>query len=98
MTGALATMVFAVLSTLIFEVSAVGATSYVPVYGEGSSWSANAINQWISDVQQSGMRVQYTANGSTAGRQDYILGKTDFAASDIPFQTNPGDGTAAETP
>ena len=97
-TGALATMVFAVLSTLIFEVSAVGATSYVPVYGEGSSWSANAINQWISDVQQSGMRVQYTANGSTAGRQDYILGKTDFAASDIPFQTNPGDGTAAETP
>ena len=96
--GVVATMVFAVLSTLIFEVSAVGATSYVPVYGEGSSWSANALNEWISDVQQFGMRIQYTADGSTAGRQDYILGKTDFAASDIPFQTNPGDGSAPETP
>jgi phosphate ABC transporter phosphate-binding protein len=96
--GVMATMIFAVLSTLIFEVSAVGATSYVPVYGEGSSWSANALNEWISDVQQFGMRIQYTANGSTAGRQDYILGKTDFAASDIPFQTNPGDGSAPETP
>jgi phosphate transport system substrate-binding protein len=75
-----------------------GATSYVPISGEGSSWSANALNQWIANVQQDGMRVNFTANGSTTGRQDWIKGLTDFAASDIPFQTNPGDGSAPEAP
>ena len=72
--------------------------AYVPVSGEGSSWSANALNQWIADVQPDGMRVNYTANGSTTGRQDFIKGLTDFAASDIPFQTNPTDGSAPEDP
>ncbi len=83
---------------LVMTGSPAGATSYVPVYGEGSSWSANAINEWISDVQPLGMRVSYVANGSTTGREDYINGQTDFAASDIPFQTNPEDGSAPEHP
>jgi len=81
-----------IMSGLVMTGTPVGATSYVPVYGEGSSWSANAINQWISDVQPDGMRVSYVANGSTTGRQDFINGQTDFAASDIPFQTDPTDG------
>ena len=89
--------VVTVLSTLCSPAPA-GATAYVPVSGEGSSWSANAINQWIADVQPDGMRVNYTANGSTTGRQDFIKGLTDFAASDIPFQTNPSDGSAPEDP
>ena len=71
---------------------------YVPVSGEGSSWSANAIDQWIADVHADGMQVNYTANGSTTGRQNFINGQTDFAASDIPFQTDPSDGSAPETP
>ena len=75
-----------------------GAVSYVPVSGEGSSWSANALNQWIANVQQDGMRINFTANGSTTGREDWIKGLTDFAASDIPFQTNPNDGSAPESP
>jgi phosphate transport system substrate-binding protein len=74
------------------------ADSFVPVSGEGSSWSANALNQWIADVQQQGMRINFTANGSTTGRQDFIKGQTDFAATDIPFQTNPTDGSAPEHP
>ncbi len=74
------------------------AASYVPIYGEGSSWSANAIQQWATDVQADGMRINYTANGSTTGRQDFINGITDFAASDIPFQTDPTDGSAPEHP
>jgi phosphate transport system substrate-binding protein len=75
-----------------------GAAGYVPIYGEGSSWSANAIDQWASDVQADGMRINYTSNGSTTGRQDFVNGLTDFAASDIPFQTNPTDGSAPEHP
>ena len=73
-------------------------SAYVPVYGEGSSWSANALDQWISDVQHDGMRINYIANGSTAGREAFIDGQTDFAASDIPFQTDPNDGSAPENP
>jgi phosphate transport system substrate-binding protein len=81
-----------------FGAGPAGADSYVQIQGEGSSWSANAINQWIADEQSIGMRVDYTANGSTAGRIDFINGKTDFAATDIPFQTDPTDGSAPEHP
>jgi phosphate transport system substrate-binding protein len=75
-----------------------GAASYTPVSGEGSSWSAGALDQWIADVHADGIQINYTANGSTAGREDFIQGQTDFAASDIPFQTDPGDGSAPENP
>jgi phosphate ABC transporter phosphate-binding protein len=74
------------------------ATSYVPISGQGSTWSENALDQWITDVQQYGMRINYDGDGSTQGRQAYIAGTTDFAASDIPFQTNPNDGSAPEQP
>jgi phosphate transport system substrate-binding protein len=86
------------LLSLLLASSPAGATSYVPVSGEGSSWSANALNQWIANVQQDGMRINFTANGSTTGREDWIKGLTDFAASDIPFQTDPTDGSAPESP
>jgi phosphate transport system substrate-binding protein len=86
------------LISLLMAASPAGAGSYVPVSGEGSSWSANALNQWIANVQQDGMRINFTANGSTTGREDWIKGLTDFAASDIPFQTNPNDGSAPESP
>ena len=72
------------------------ADTYVPVSGEGSTWSANAINQWIADVHQFGMRINYTPDGSSAGRQAFINGTTDFAASDIPFVTHPDDGSATD--
>jgi phosphate transport system substrate-binding protein len=93
-----AALAAAALATVVWAGPPAGAVSYVPVSGEGSSWSANALNQWIADVQPDGMRVNYTANGSTTGRQDYIKGLTDFGASDIPFQTNPTDGSAPENP
>ena len=74
------------------------ATAYVPISGAGSTWSQNALSQWIVDVQQYGMRVNYAGVGSTQGRQEFIQGVVDFAASDIPFQTNPQDGSAPEMP
>ena len=95
---ALITAVIGGLAALLLAAAPAGATSYVPISGEGSSWSANALDQWIANVQQDGMRVNFTANGSTSGREDCISGLTDFAASDIPFQTNPNDGSAPENP
>jgi phosphate transport system substrate-binding protein len=89
------------LAALVIGLTAFGfgaagaATSYVPISGSGSTWSENALDQWISDVQQYGMRINYAGVGSTAGRQAFIDGTVDFAASDIPFQTNPDDGTSA---
>ena len=50
----LAATMTAVLSILLIGSLPAGATSYVPISGEGSSWSANALDQWIADVQQSG--------------------------------------------
>jgi phosphate transport system substrate-binding protein len=60
--------------------------SHEQIQGSGSSWSANAINQWISDVQQNGLQVVYTPSGSATGRTDFANGVTDFAVSDIGYQ------------
>ncbi|HUD18146.1 MAG TPA: substrate-binding domain-containing protein, partial [Acidimicrobiales bacterium] len=98
MASCLTAVTMVALSVFMIGAPPAGAVSYVPISGEGSSWSANALNQWIADVQQYGMKVNYTANGSTQGREDYINGLTDFAASDIPFQTDPTDGSAPEHP
>jgi phosphate transport system substrate-binding protein len=56
------------------------------ITGSGSSWAANAVNQWISNVSGQGIQVVFTADGSAAGRQDYSLGTTDFGVSDIGYQ------------
>lgn len=74
------------------------AASYVPVTGAGSTWSANAIDAWVADVKQYGMVINFQPVGSTQGRQDYLNQTVDFAASDIPFQTTPDDGSAPENP
>ncbi|MFD8724796.1 substrate-binding domain-containing protein [Streptomyces sp. NPDC059629] len=74
------------------------ATSYTPISGAGSSWAFNAVDQWRRDVRQYGMQISYTPQGSSYGRQQFLAGTTDFAVSDIPFQTNPTDGSAPERP
>ena len=74
------------------------ADSYVPISGAGSTWSQNALNQWIADVYSFGMRVNYAGTGSSDGRSQFLAGTVDFAASDIPFQSHPTDGSAPENP
>jgi ABC-type phosphate transport system substrate-binding protein len=74
------------------------ASSYQRISGEGSSWSANAIDAMRVNVQQFGITVDYNATGSTAGRKNFLNGTVDFAASDIPFQFEPEDGSAPENP
>jgi phosphate transport system substrate-binding protein len=65
---------------------AAAAPTHSQIEGSGSSWSANAVNQWIADVKQQGLPVVYTAPGSAQGRKDYSFGTVDYAVTDIPFQ------------
>jgi ABC-type phosphate transport system substrate-binding protein len=72
---------------------AASAGSYVTIDGSGSSWSSVALDQWSQDLASSGITVNFTPDGSAAGRTDYIDGQDDFAASDPPFR-NGGDKIA----
>ncbi|MBI1844456.1 MAG: substrate-binding domain-containing protein, partial [Actinobacteria bacterium] len=74
------------------------AVSYQRISGEGSSWAANAIDAMRVNVKQFGMTVDYNPSGSTAGRKNFLNGTVDFAASDIPFQFHPEDGSAPDNP
>ena len=72
--------------------------SYQRISGEGSSWAANAIDAMRVNVKQFGITVDYNPSGSSAGRKNFLNGTVDFAASDIPFQFEPEDGSAPENP
>lgn len=54
--------------------------------GSGSTWSANAVNQWVADVRGQGTNVNFTPNGSGQGRAQFAVNQADFADSDIPYQ------------
>ncbi|WP_230009316.1 substrate-binding domain-containing protein, partial [Microbacterium sp. Bi128] len=67
---------------------------YVTITGSGSTWSQNALDQWRTNVASNyGMTVNYNGTGSSAGRNDFINQTVDFAVSEIPFQSNPEDGS-----
>ncbi|MGW3666857.1 phosphate ABC transporter substrate-binding protein PstS [Streptomyces sp. NPDC005141] len=74
------------------------AESYTPISGAGSTWAENAVDEWRRAVNQYGMRISYAGTGSSDGRRQFLSGTVDFAVSDIPFQTHPTDGSAAERP
>jgi phosphate transport system substrate-binding protein len=59
---------------------------YQLIEGTGSTWSQNALNQWIADVAGNGIPVAYGGGGSSKGRQDFGNDTVDFAVSEIPFQ------------
>ncbi len=78
--------------------SADAQASYQRISGEGSSWSAGFMDAMRVNVKQFGITVDYNPSGSTAGRKNFLNGTVDFAASDIPFQFQPEDGSAPENP
>jgi len=81
----LAALIILSLIALLVSPATAQATSYVPIDGQGSTWDENALDQWTSDVAKYGMDVQFTGNGSSAGRTAFYGGLVDFAASDIPY-------------
>lgn len=75
------------------------AVATVPLNGDGSSWAEPAIDQWGKDVRGQGIVINFSGDGSAAGRSNYTLNQADFAASDIAFLTQ-GDpfGGSRESP
>src|SRR3954470_2292350 len=61
-------------------------SAHALIQGSGSGWSANAVNQWVADVQPNGLQVVYTASGSAQGRKDFGYRTNDFAVSEIGYQ------------
>lgn len=90
-------LTFALTSALpvIFVSDIARANNYVPVNGAGSSWSANAIDQWRRNVVQYGMRVNYASTGSSDGRNQFKSGTVDYASSEIPYGLK--DGSVVDT-
>jgi phosphate transport system substrate-binding protein len=74
--------------------TAANAVTHSLILGSGSSWAANAVNQWVADVATQGMQVVFTANGAAQGRQDYANKLTHFGVSDIGYRgADPTTGT-----
>jgi phosphate transport system substrate-binding protein len=89
------------LATAVVAVSVVvggpagAAGTHARIEGSGSSWSANAVNQWIADVNSQGLQVVFTGSGSAQGRKDYALRTTDYGVSDIGYLgTDPVSGAS----
>ena len=61
-----------------------GTTSGNSIKASGSSAQKNAMTEWINSYQQAnaGSTIDYQANGSGAGIQDFINNQTSFAGSD----------------
>jgi ABC-type phosphate transport system substrate-binding protein len=68
--------------------------SHALIQGSGSSWAANAVDQWVADVQSSeGLQVVYTDSGDAQGRRDFANRTSDFAVTSLGYQgREPGTG------
>lgn len=56
------------------------------IEGAGSTWSANALQQWIRNVFDNYQwKISFSDQGSSAGRQLFAQGTTDFGVSEIPY-------------
>lgn len=78
--------VFALLIGCMAIAAPARAASLAPVSGTGSTSSQNAFDQWrLALARDSGLTVNYSGSGSTAGRTDFTSDAADFAVSDLPF-------------
>ncbi|WP_375479474.1 substrate-binding domain-containing protein [uncultured Jatrophihabitans sp.] len=69
------------------------AVMHAQIGGSGSSFAANALDQWAADTNRQGLQVVYTSSGSAQGRLDFARRTTDFAVTDTPYQgTDPVTG------
>lgn len=70
-------------------------TTYYPISGVGSTWSAIALKQWSRNVNNNfHWVIYYNDAGSSAGRQTFGLpggGGADFAVSEIPYALTNSD-------
>ena len=86
----------ALCAGLLAPVQPALAATFAPISGAGSTWSYNAIHDWITDAAQYGAAINYANLGSTAGRALFGQGVVDFAASEMPYGVQ--DGTNFDPP
>ena len=86
-TRALGALAVALLSVALV-VPAVPAGAATPISGGGSGFAALEIEQWRADTARApfNLSVNYVAQGSSFGRQQFIDGNLDYGVSDIVFQ------------
>ena len=79
-----------VVATTIGVTAKPAAAALPTISGGGSSFAKLEIDQWRAEVARApfNLKVNYVGQGSSYGRQQYIDGNFDFAASDIEFQPN----------
>ncbi|MEU9447579.1 phosphate ABC transporter substrate-binding protein PstS [Streptomyces sp. NPDC048277] len=81
-----ATVLSLLCAFLAVQTPSAAAASYAKITGSGSTWSSNAVQQWVRNVKANyGMTVNFTANGSSQGREQFKNGTVDFAVSEIPY-------------
>ncbi|MGW3949905.1 phosphate ABC transporter substrate-binding protein PstS [Streptomyces sp. NPDC004752] len=81
-----ATVLSLLCALLAVQTPPAAAASYAKITGSGSTWSSNAVQQWIRNVKANyGMTVNFTANGSSQGREQFKNNTVDFAVSEIPY-------------
>lgn len=81
------------------ETAVATSRQYVPISGAGSTWSQNAIDQWVRNIDRQGIRVNYAGVGSTTGRTNFAQGTVDFGVSEIPYGLrDAATGQPADTP
>ncbi|MBV9487458.1 MAG: substrate-binding domain-containing protein [Frankiaceae bacterium] len=86
---ALAAVAIAALAAapgLTAVVPAQAAATHTLIQGSGSSWAANAVNQWVADVHQQGMQVVYSPSGDATGRQDFANKTSDMSVTSLGYQ------------
>ncbi len=91
--GLMAAVTAAVVAGTLVAVAAPASTkvsgaadTHALIEGSGSSWSENAVNQWVADVAQQGIQVVYTPDGDSQGRQDFANRTSDFAVTADGYQ------------
>ena len=88
--AAAAALVFALV--IVAAPTLAGASPQAPlpstalITGSGSSWAANAVNQWVADVASEGLQVVFTPDGDAQGRQDFANRTSTFAVTSIGYQ------------
>ncbi|MGP2440930.1 phosphate ABC transporter substrate-binding protein PstS [Streptomyces sp. JW3] len=81
-----ATVLSLLCALLAVHAPPAAAASYAKITGSGSTWSSNAVQQWVRNVKANyGMTVNFTANGSSQGREQFKNNTVDFAVSEIPY-------------
>ncbi|GAB3863524.1 phosphate ABC transporter substrate-binding protein PstS [Dactylosporangium cerinum] len=82
----IASCLAAVLVVATSPGTARAAPAHARIEGTGSTFAANALNDWVAGAQLQGLQADYTPTGSVTGRKDFAAVASDFGVSDLPFR------------